>query len=108
NMQQIGVRRPDNFPLPGLRAPADWQNRWKVSDPGSVTTQLDGAGNLRLTTTTDEPVYLMLNALPQDFRKLDAASGAAVGPVRAHRAQLSAAQSRGMQVQLGLYEYDQL
>ena len=106
NLQQIEVRRPDNFPLPGLRVPADWQNRWKVSDPGSVTPQLDAAGNLRLTTTTDEPVYLMLNALPQDFRKLDAASGAAVGPVRAFRAGLKATQGRGMQLQLGVYEYD--
>lgn len=108
NFQQTAAHHWDSFPLPGLRGPAEWPNRWKVNAPTSVTTRLDDAGQLRLTTTEDTPVYLLLNALPQDFRKLDISSGAAVGEFRAYRAELSATQGRGMQVQLGVYEYDSM
>lgn len=105
NAQHAGARGPNNFPLPGLRASGHWPNRWKVSDPSSVTTRLDDDGRLRVTTTDEAPVYLMLNALPQDFRKLDADSGAVVGSVRAHRIGLTATQGRGVRLQLGVYEY---
>src|SRR5699024_984416 len=104
--QRTGIRHRDSFPLPGLRAPAEWPNRWKINADSSVTTRLDDAGQLRVTTTDDAPVYLLLNALPQDFRKLDISSGAAVGELRAYRAELSATQGRGMRLQLGIYEYD--
>jgi hypothetical protein len=108
NIQQIDARRPDNFPLPGLRVPADWNNRWKVSNPALVSTRIDHNGRLRLSTTHDEPVYLMLNALPRDLRKLDAQSGVGVGAVRAYRAGMRVSHPRGMRLQLGIYEYEAL
>ena len=108
NTQPADAQDRENFPLPGLRASGHWPNRWKVSDPSAVTTRLDDSGHLRITATDDKPVYLMLNARPQDFRKLDSDTGAVVGSVRAHRIGLTAAQGRGVRLQLGIYEYDEM
>lgn len=108
NIQQLDARRPDNFPMPGLRAPTQWQNRWKVSDPWSVTTRLDDAGRLRVTTTDDEPTYLMLNAQTEDLRRLSEAAGVTIGETSAYRVGMTVSRSRSLQLQLGIYEYDAL